>query len=86
MSLDAALHFRGWFPGERRATTLPTTIDMLTTEEAAEQLGISSYYVRRLCRERGASFGAVKYGPAWVIPANRLEEIPVRAKGRPAKE
>ena len=65
---------------------MPATIDMLTTEEAAEQLGISPYYMRRLCRERGESFGAVKYGPAWVIPADRVDDIPVRGKGRPAKE
>ena len=60
--------------------------DILTTEEAAERLGVSPYYMRRLCRERGEAFGAVKYGPAWVIPANRLGDIPVRAKGRPAKK
>ena len=65
---------------------MPATIEMLTTEEAAERLSVTPYYIRRLCREQGETFGAVKYGPAWVIPADRLEEIPVRAKGRPAKE
>ena len=66
---------------------MPTIMtDILTTEETAERLGVTPYYIRRLCRERGDVFGAVKYGPAWVIPADRIDDIPVRGKGRPSKK
>ena len=64
---------------------MPATTEMMTTDEVSAKLGVSSYYIRQLCREHGESFGARKYGPIWVIPSDRLADIPVRECGRPAK-
>ena len=41
----------------------------ITTEEAAEKLGLSSRYIRRLCKD-GIVKGAQLFGGAWMVPAS----------------
>ena len=39
----------------------------ITTAEAAERFGLSSRYVRRLCKE-GTVKGAQLFGGTWMVP------------------
>jgi excisionase family DNA binding protein len=59
----------------REALTVPTCSQepALTVTEAAEAIGISEEYVRRLCR-RGRAFKAWRGGPrgAWLIDAGEF--------------
>lgn len=55
-------------------------IKNLSVEMAAEQLGISPRYVRRLCKD-GRVRGAKRLGHSWVIPVPI--KIAVGSRGRP---
>lgn len=58
--------------------------DVLTTAEAAKELGISPYTVRIYCLQ--GRLGQ-KFGPVWLITRDELEEFKAnrRPPGRPRK-
>ena len=63
---------------------MPATIaKCLTTREAAGRLGVHMKTMQRLCLLYGQQFGALQFGPAWMIPEDRLCDVPVRPQGRP---
>lgn len=63
-----------------------SSTDLLSTEEAAEILGISVRHVQRLCRDKSLKFGR-KIGSAWVITRAEVEayQRTRRRPGRPRK-
>ena len=57
---------------------------MLTTAEAAKELGVSPMRIRSLIYE--GRLEAKKHGRDWLIEPEALEAVRVRKWGRPKKE
>lgn len=58
--------------------------DLLSTKQAAAQIGREQSYVRRLC-QRG-QLRATKVGRDWLIPASALANYVPRRGGRPIEK
>ncbi len=61
---------------------IETNAKLLTTDEAAEQLGVSRRQVRTLIERE--QLPAEKQGRDWFIKVSDLRLVKVRPKGRPA--
>ena len=62
-------------------------MDMLTTQEAAERLGVTQSWIRRLIRDR--RLAAIKHGRDYLIEIGDFEaftKLPREKTGRPAKK
>lgn len=66
------------------ATLTATEVEILTTEQAAEIIGVSEIRVRQFCQE--GRLGK-KFGDRWVITAKEAREFSgkQRPSGRPKK-
>ena len=59
-------------------------MDVITTQEAANRLGISVIRVRQLIWE--GKLYATKFGRDWMIPIKELDDVKIYGKpGRPKK-
>lgn len=56
---------------------------LLTTEQAAEIIGVSAHEVRRLCR--AGLLPATRVGPTWVLETRVVETYRRRQRGSPKR-
>lgn len=55
--------------------------DMITIVEAAKRLGVTRQWIYKLCAD-GRIPAAKRYGRQWVVPAGKLEVLPLPRPSR----